>query len=122
MGARLRSLKTTTTTSTTTTTTTTTANGSYETTASYLDLLDDFTAKKNDSQVTTQFPFDLELPTDWSVKDEIEFFTPPLPTIHSTKEQVINHQVEELVEEIINIEHYRTLKKRPKLKLANANS
>ena len=36
--------------------------------------------------------------------------------------QIIIHQVEELVEEIINIEHHRTSKKRPKLKMANANS
>ena len=85
--AWLRALKTVTSTTTTvipTTTSTTITEGDFVTTASFLDLLEDFTVNRNDSQVTTQFPFeggsDIELPNDWNINSEIDFYTPPMPT------------------------------------------
>merc|ERR1711935_305024 len=117
-------LKTTTGTTTPTTWGTTTTEGPYVTTASFLDLLEDFTVNRNDSQVTTEFPFegegvDIELPNDWNINREIDFYTPPMPSnIVSTQALNVIHEIEQLVDEVERI----GVDRGPRLKIANANS
>jgi len=122
--AWLRALKTTTSTTTPTTTSTTTTEGPFVTTASFLDLLEDFTVNRNDSQVTTEFPFEgegvgIELPNDWNINREIDFYTPPMPSnIVSTQALNVIHEIEQLVDEVERV----GVDRGPRLKIANANS
>ena len=89
--AWLRELKTSTTekVTTTTPTTTTTTEPELGTTASFLDSIEDFTVNRNDSSVTTAMPFGPngpELPTDWSIINAIQLFTPPTTPTPGTLE------------------------------------